>query len=100
MIRRPVTGSVEKLAAPGDELISARPGADQVDRRADELPDALDVVTALLREVIPAAGGADLGLPSRQLFVERLAVLVMRDVGQRVVVRLAPEPIPGADLEQ
>ena len=39
--------SVEERGAPGHELVAARAGADEVDGRADELTDPLDVVAAV-----------------------------------------------------
>ena len=50
------TESVEQLAASSDELVAPRPGTHQLHGGADQLADPLDVVSALLREVFPAAG--------------------------------------------
>src|SRR5467141_1908491 len=93
-------GSVEELAAAGDELVAARAGADELDRRADELTDAIDVIAAVRRQVLPAECGADLLLPPRHLVVGGLAVLVMGDVRQRVVEAMASEVIARADLQE
>src|SRR4029077_3543934 len=95
-----VTPSVEELATARDELVAPGSGADQLDRRADELADPLDVVAAGLRQVVPTAGGADLLLPPRHRLIGRLAVLVVRDVRQRVVETFASEVVAGADLQQ
>src|ERR1700680_4937526 len=91
--------SVEEFAASGYELIAARSGPDQLHRRADELADPLDIVAAALGQIIPAACGTDVSLPTRHLFVDRLAVLVVRDVRDRMVVALTAEVVAGADLE-
>src|ERR1700693_82841 len=92
-------GSVEELAPAGDELIASRPGADQLDRNAYQLADSLAVLPAVLGEVIPAAGAADVLPPAGHLLVDRLAVLVVRDVGDRVVMPFASEVVAGADLQ-
>src|SRR5216684_3696155 len=92
--------SVEELAAAGDELVAPGSGAEELDRRADELADSLHVVAAGLRQVVPTASGADFLLPPGHRFVGRLAVLVMRDVRQRVVETLASEVVAGADLQE
>src|SRR5260370_34705805 len=91
--------SVEELAAAGDELVASGSRAEELDRRADELADPLDVVAASPRQVVPAAGGTDLLLPPGHRLVGRLAVLVMRDVREREVETLAPEVVAGADLQ-
>src|SRR5260370_41673528 len=92
--------SVEELAAAGDELVASGSRAEELDRRADELADPLDVVAASPRQVVPAAGGADLLLPPGHRLVGRLAVLVVRDVREREVETLASEVVPGADLQE
>src|SRR5438132_9170228 len=94
------TSSVEELAATRHELVATRPRADQLDRCADELADSLDVVAAALRQVVPALRGPDLGLPAWHLLVDRGAVLVVRDVGDRVVVARSAKLVAGTDLEQ
>src|SRR5581483_2612956 len=91
--------SGEEGSAPRDELVAARARADELDGRADELADPLDVVAACAREVLPAPRGADVGLPARELLVHRLAVLVVRDVRDRVVVCRSAEVVTRADLE-
>src|SRR5260370_41385830 len=92
--------SVEELAAAGDELVASGSRAEELDRRADELADPLDVVAASPRQVVPAAGGTDLLLPPGHRLVGRLAVLVMRDVREREVETLASEVVPGTDLQE
>src|SRR5947209_17212878 len=92
--------SIEELAAPRHELVASRPRADELDRRADQLADALDVVPAARGQVVPAARRAYVGLPHRALFVNRLAVLVMRDVRDRVVEAGAAKLITRAQLQQ
>src|SRR5438034_10728350 len=92
-------GVVEQLRAPGHELVAARAGADELDGGSDELADPRDVVAAVRGEIVPAFGGADLLLPAWKLFVQGLGVLVMRDVGHRVVVLGAAKLVAGADLE-
>src|SRR6202011_5651253 len=92
--------SVEKSAASGDELVAARAGPDELDGRSDELTDPFNVVAASLRQVVPAASGADVLLPAGHLLVDRLAVFVVRDVGEGVVEALASEVVAGADLQQ
>src|SRR5712692_2131431 len=91
---------VEQRAATGDELVAPRAGADQLNRRANQLTDPLHVVATLLRQVVPAARGADVLLPPGHLLVGRLAVLVMRDVRQRVIEMFAAKVVAGADLQQ
>src|ERR1700694_5247338 len=90
-LRRPGVRScsVEQLAAAGDELIATRPCAHQLDGNPDELPDALDVVAAFLWEVVPFSSATDVRLPAWHLFVDRFAVLVVRDVGDRMIESLA-----------
>src|SRR4029077_3616004 len=92
--------SVEELAAAGDELVASGSSAEQLDRRADQLADPLHVITTGPRQVVPTAGGADVLLPPRHRLIGRLAVLVMRDVRQRVVETLASEVVARADLQQ
>src|SRR5690242_623364 len=91
--------SIEQFGSPSHELIPARAGPDQLNGRTDQLPDAVDVVAAALRQVVPAPGRADLLLPPRHLLIDRRAVLVVGDVGDRVVVAGAPEVVSGADLQ-
>src|SRR5438132_938462 len=90
---------VEEGAAAGDELVASWPGADKLHRRADQLANPIDVITTRLRKIVPAPRCANLVLPPRHFFVDRLAVLVMRDVRQGVVESLAPEVVAGADLQ-
>src|SRR5438309_9590041 len=90
---------VEEGAAAGDELVASWPGADKLHRRAYQLANPIDVIATCLRKIVPALRGANLVLPSRHVFVDGLAVLVMRDVRQRVIESLAPEVVAGADLQ-
>src|SRR5260370_7127725 len=87
------SGSVEELAAAGHKLVATRPGADEVDRGADELADSLDVVAAPLRQVVPALRGSDLGLPAGHLFVDRGAVLVAGDVSDWMALARPTNPV-------
>src|SRR5690349_6661094 len=91
--------SIEQFASPGHELVTARPGPHELNGSTDQLPDAVDVVAAALRQVVPAPGSADLLLPPGHLLIDRCAVLVVGDVGDRVVVAGAPEVVSGADLQ-
>src|SRR5256885_9658120 len=92
-------GLVEQLRTPGHELVAARAGADELDGGSDELTDPLDVLAAVLGEIVPAFRRADLLLPAWKLFVQGLGVLVVGDVGHRVVVLGAAKLVAGADLE-
>src|SRR5207244_3094165 len=56
--------SVEERGAPGHELVAARAGADEVDGRADELTDPLDVVAAVRGQIVPAFRRCDPRLPA------------------------------------
>src|SRR5207245_9924930 len=83
----------------GEELVAARAGADEVDWRADELTDPLDVVAAVRGQIVPAFRRADPLLPAWKFLVERRGVFVVGDVGHRVVVPRAAKLVAGADLE-
>src|SRR5207248_4167064 len=97
---RPAGLSIEELAATGHELVAPRAGANELDRCAGKLADPLHVVAAALREVVPAPGRADVLLPTGHLLVNRRAVLVVGDVGDRVVVSLASKLVTRADLQE
>src|SRR5438445_13686882 len=52
-------GLVEKRGSAGHELVTPGPRADQLDRRADQVAHPLDVVAAVLGNLLPCLCCAD-----------------------------------------
>src|SRR5262249_40452178 len=83
-----------------DGLLAAGAHRDDVDARAAQLLEAVDIVAARAREIVEAAAGADVALPAGELLVHRLEVFEVRDVRHRVVPVLALADVAGADPQR
>src|SRR5215467_14540980 len=90
--------SVEVGPPPDHELVPARTDAYHLYRRSTQLFHPLDVGTAIGRKVLPGPAVSDGLFPAGHPLVARLAVLQVRDVGHRMVVKLAAEVVADTDL--
>src|SRR5262245_8299622 len=90
--------SVEVGPSPDDELVPAGTDAYHLYRRPTELLHPLDVGTAIGRKVLPDPAVSDGLFPAGHPLVARLAVLQVRDVGHRMVVKLAAEVVADTHL--
>src|SRR4051812_45148711 len=76
-----------------------RPDADHLDRRADQLLDALDVLLGLGRELFEAAAAGEVATPAGDRLIHRLDLGQHVDVGAEVGQASAMILIAGADLD-